>query len=249
VLVRGGGAKSDLAAFDSRRIAESIARLEVPVLTGLGHEIDRSVADQVAHTALKTPTMVADFLVRRVEAADREVAALAQRLTRGAVLTLSRDSAAVGEAHERVLRAAAVLDRERARLLEAARFLAGIGAQRLGRAGDRLARSASGLRAAAPRALERRRRMRRELAERLCRAGRAELRRVDERCAGLQRLLHQLAPERVLARGFSVTRTAAGALVTRPDQAPPGERLATRVAGGSIVSRVEVGGQTEIESA
>ena len=62
VLIRGGGSRTDLAAFDSRRIAEAIAGAPFPVLTGLGHEIDRSIADMTAPTAFKTPTTVAEFL-------------------------------------------------------------------------------------------------------------------------------------------------------------------------------------------
>ena len=65
-VVRGGGARNDLAAFDTEGIARAIANCPVPVLTGIGHEIDRSVADEVSHTALKTPTACAGWLVDRV---------------------------------------------------------------------------------------------------------------------------------------------------------------------------------------
>lgn len=64
-LVRGGGARTDLATFDREIVARAIAGLPVPVLTGIGHEVDRSVADEVAHRALKTPTACAAFLVAR----------------------------------------------------------------------------------------------------------------------------------------------------------------------------------------
>jgi exodeoxyribonuclease VII large subunit len=67
-LVRGGGARTDLAAFDAEGIARAIAGLAVPLVTGLGHEIDRAVADEVAHTSLKTPTACAAWLVDRVRA-------------------------------------------------------------------------------------------------------------------------------------------------------------------------------------
>ena len=63
VVIRGGGARNELATFDAETIARAIAAAPVPVLTGLGHEIDRSVADEVAHTSLKTPTACAAALV------------------------------------------------------------------------------------------------------------------------------------------------------------------------------------------
>ena len=68
VLIRGGGARSELATFDDEQIALAIATSPIPVFTGLGHEIDRSIADEVAHTALKTPTACAAALVERVSA-------------------------------------------------------------------------------------------------------------------------------------------------------------------------------------
>lgn len=65
-LVRGGGARSDLAAFDNELVARAIAHSPVPVLTGIGHETDDSVADAVAHTRFKTPTACAAGLVDHV---------------------------------------------------------------------------------------------------------------------------------------------------------------------------------------
>jgi exodeoxyribonuclease VII large subunit len=65
VLVRGGGAKLDLAAFDHLDVAVAVARCPLPVLAGVGHQTDETLLDLVAHTSLKTPTAVADFLVQR----------------------------------------------------------------------------------------------------------------------------------------------------------------------------------------
>jgi exodeoxyribonuclease VII large subunit len=67
-LVRGGGARTDLATFDGALVARQIATTEVPVITGIGHEVDSSVADEVAHTACKTPTACAAHLVGRARA-------------------------------------------------------------------------------------------------------------------------------------------------------------------------------------
>ncbi|HET9204125.1 MAG TPA: exodeoxyribonuclease VII large subunit [Acidimicrobiia bacterium] len=65
-VVRGGGAKLDLAAFDSERVGRAIGAMPVPVLTGIGHEVDRTVADEAAAISLKTPTAAAEFIVSRV---------------------------------------------------------------------------------------------------------------------------------------------------------------------------------------
>jgi exodeoxyribonuclease VII large subunit len=65
-LVRGGGSKLDLAAFDSEIVGRQIAAMPVPVVTGIGHETDRSIADEVAAVAEKTPTAAAGWLVARV---------------------------------------------------------------------------------------------------------------------------------------------------------------------------------------
>lgn len=82
-LVRGGGSRLDLAVFDHELVARTIAMSTVPVFTGIGHEIDTSVADVVAHTANKTPTACAESLiavaaaiVERGEAAWVDIAAI-----------------------------------------------------------------------------------------------------------------------------------------------------------------------------
>ena len=63
VLIRGGGSKLDLAAFDSQLLGEAVAELPLPLLTGIGHETDQTVVDLTAARALKTPTAVADLLL------------------------------------------------------------------------------------------------------------------------------------------------------------------------------------------
>ena len=62
IVIRGGGSQSDLAAFNGYRLTSHLAQFPLPVLTGIGHDKDQSVADLVAHTPLKTPTAVATFL-------------------------------------------------------------------------------------------------------------------------------------------------------------------------------------------
>ncbi|MCC7465641.1 MAG: exodeoxyribonuclease VII large subunit [Saprospiraceae bacterium] len=88
VMVRGGGARLDLMTFDSLELCRKAARMPLPLLTGIGHEVDESVLDMVAHTSLKTPTAVADFLVQHNLFFEGEVLEAAQTLEQVAVNTL-----------------------------------------------------------------------------------------------------------------------------------------------------------------
>lgn len=65
VIIRGGGSKLDLAWFDNFNIGAKISKSSLPVLTGIGHDIDSTVTDLMANVALKTPTAVADFLIEK----------------------------------------------------------------------------------------------------------------------------------------------------------------------------------------
>ena len=73
VIIRGGGSRSDMAWFDSFKIGRAVAHSTIPIFTGLGHEIDLSVTDLVAHTHQKTPTAVAQQLVELVREYVREL--------------------------------------------------------------------------------------------------------------------------------------------------------------------------------
>ncbi len=62
-ILRGGGSKIDLSYFDNYSIAKTIAESSIPVITGIGHEIDYSITDMVSHSQVKTPTALADFII------------------------------------------------------------------------------------------------------------------------------------------------------------------------------------------
>jgi exodeoxyribonuclease VII large subunit len=73
VIIRGGGSQSDLNCFNSYWLAYHICQFPLPVLTGIGHEQDETIADLVAHTRLKTPTAVAEFLIGIFRQADQKI--------------------------------------------------------------------------------------------------------------------------------------------------------------------------------
>lgn len=78
IIIRGGGAVSELSCFDSYNLAFNIANFPLPVITGIGHERDDTVADVVAHTKVKTPTAAAEFIISKVF----DAASILETLTR-----------------------------------------------------------------------------------------------------------------------------------------------------------------------
>jgi len=249
VLIRGGGSKTDLAAFDSRAIAEAIALAPFPVLTGLGHEIDRSIADLVAHTALKTPTKVAEFLVERVARLDDAVETLRRALRREALAPLARAREALGLAERGVSLARLRLAGAGAHVEEHARTLARLGRGALRAAVRRSDELRSRLVAAAPRGAGRAEQERRRRAERVWGAARGHLRAARATLQGMERLAAQLDPQRTLERGFSITRDAGGRLLRHPGEVTDGVLLISRLAGGLLHSRVQVGESGEAAAA
>ena len=68
VIIRGGGATSDLSGFDTLSLAENVANFPIPIITGIGHDRDESILDMVSHTRVKTPTAAATFLIDHLKA-------------------------------------------------------------------------------------------------------------------------------------------------------------------------------------
>ena len=81
IIIRGGGSTSDLSCFNSYRICSYVAQFPLPVITGIGHDKDVSVADMVAHSPLKTPTAVAAWLNERMATLEGKIEEAAQLLT------------------------------------------------------------------------------------------------------------------------------------------------------------------------
>lgn len=83
VIIRGGGATSDLSGFDTYDLAANCAQFPLPIITGIGHERDDTVLDMVAHTRVKTPTAAAEFLVANLVDAATTLDGLAHSLAMG----------------------------------------------------------------------------------------------------------------------------------------------------------------------
>ncbi|MDQ3782034.1 MAG: exodeoxyribonuclease VII large subunit [Actinomycetota bacterium] len=238
-LIRGGGAQTDLAVFDSEPVARAVATAPFPVITGIGHEIDDTVSDRVAARSTKTPTACAQLVVgmvrdfaERVAAADAGVRraaertglragsrldARAHRLRAVATARFGAHQVALHRAATRLGRAPLVtLPHQAGRVATVRKAVAVAATGRIDAAAGNVATLSSRLRLIAPRLV-------------------AEQRR---RVATLETLTKVHDPDRILARGWSVTR-AAGTLVRSPADVAAGDRLVTTTAGGDIDSVVE----------
>ncbi len=245
VLIRGGGSRTDLAAFDSRAVAEAVARCPLPVLTGLGHEIDQSIADRVSHAAFKTPTKVAEFLIERVAVAERSVdacqAALGQLAERG--LRRARRQL---KGTERLAQVARLRLETAARAVhDAGRTCGRISRRRLREARRATTELSRRLATSAPRLVGRQRSRPAQVSQRLVDVTSGRLREVEAMLRGVARVCSELAPERVLERGYSITRDQADKIVREPRQVEPGDLIVTTLASGALNSRVEEISQVE----
>ena len=150
-LVRGGGSATDLAAFDAEVLARTIATLDVAVVTGIGHEVDRAVADEVAHTAFKTPTACAVAIVGQVAAFADAVTDLQESIAQRAGASTARSTDLLDDLAQRTARSAtAVLDRRADRLDDKVKRLRRSPLATLDRQAERLAGITSNLRALDP---------------------------------------------------------------------------------------------------
>ncbi len=102
-IIRGGGSQSDMECFNSYALCSHIAQFPLPIITGIGHDKDTSVADLVAARALKTPTAVADYLVALADGVYSEAESLYERIGATAQHQLSAHSARLAQSSAKLL--------------------------------------------------------------------------------------------------------------------------------------------------
>ncbi|MGH9045585.1 MAG: exodeoxyribonuclease VII large subunit [Acidimicrobiales bacterium] len=223
VVVRGGGSKGDLVAFDSEEVARAIAGVQIPVWTGIGHSGDESVADVVANRAFPTPTACGHELVARAEAWwQQNVVGPSLQLARRSRVAL--DDGAGG------------LRTSRGRLSATARHQVRLHSERLDRRGESIAKGAA---SAVPREQARLS----ACSERIVVSTRRSIAGSEQRLASWKRLLGAFDVERQLERGYTLTLDGAGNIVRSARALGQGSLLVSRFADGtatSVVRQVDV---------
>jgi len=240
VVGRGGGSGEDLMAFNDERVVRRVARMRVPVVSAVGHEVDFSLTDLAADVRAATPSQAAELVVPETRARR----AAWQRA----------DSALSRAVLARILRFRAELERARARLSDP-RFTIAERQQELDELSQALRRRATqsvAERRATLEALTRRlytRHPRAVLAGaradlgplnvRLASAARRRLSRAEARLASAATRLDGLSPLTILGRGYAIATRADGRAIRSADEVRVGDEIALRLARGTLKTRVE----------
>ncbi len=216
VIIRGGGATSDLSGFDTYDLAASCAQFPLPIITGIGHERDDTVIDLVAHTRVKTPTAAAEFLVNHLRQTAEQLENYAYYIRQEVPARLSREKERLERCITRIpARVQMRLQREDFRRERLAKRMEMAWQSRLAREQYRL-----------------------ELSSRLSVALQARLLKEKHRLDLLEKSVEAASPDLLLKRGYSITLKD-GKAVTDASLLKPGDRVVTRVAKGQFSSEVQ----------
>lgn len=215
-IVRGGGATTDLNGFDDYELAYRVATFPLPIVVGIGHERDRTVLDEIAHTRMKTPTAVAAFFIDSLRTAWTEVWQMADWISRYSADRITGELRRLDAAqsmlpalvNSRIESARLRLDRELARIPALVDVRIGAARGKLDTIG-RMTELASD----------------------------ALLKRASAKLDSLAGLVDVLSPANTLRRGYSITRVNGKAL-TDASALKPGDVIETQLNSGSIRSGV-----------
>ena len=203
VIIRGGGATSDLIDYDSYYLAACIAQHPLPVITGIGHDRDQTVPDMVAHTSVKTPTAAAAFILEHQLAHLSLLQDLQQRIPQAAHSHLQQAQHRFGLlCHRLPTGATFMLQKELQRMERLSAFIP--------------------------------------------RFAQTSLVRETHRLELLEHRLKASDPNLLLKRGYSITLSPDGEIITDVSMIRPGERIVTRLQGGEVTSEVKLVSKNKI---
>ena len=223
VIIRGGGASSELQAFDDYTLASNVAQFPLPIIVGIGHERDVTVLDYVGNMRVKTPTAAAEWLISHGEEALERARTVAEAIFR--VATDRMAGARTQLAHLESTLAIAprgAMDRATSRLHRASAALGGVGARRISPEFMRLDQTLKAIATAGTNALHR------------------QAQRLDSSA----QLLSALSPEATLKRGYSLSLID-GKAVRDASTLTPGQTVTTLLAKGQFTSTVNETSSTQ----
>ena len=218
VIIRGGGATSDLSGFDTLCLAENVANFPLPIITGIGHERDESILDMVSHTRVKTPTAAASFLIDHLATVQRHLDDVRQQLV---TMVLGR------------------LDAERLRINKLGTQIPLLATEVLKHEEVRLGRMKVLVEQAVGMGLQKRESDLKQLRLQLKSTAESALQSQVSRLRELKLKVQQLDPERMLHYGYSITMKG-GRVVRDASALADGDELLTKLAKGNVTSIVKI---------
>lgn len=216
VIIRGGGATSDLSGFDTLALAENVANFPLPVITGIGHDRDESILDMVAHTRVKTPTAAAQLLIDNLVRTESMIDAARQSIVDSTQRRMQHDRVRVESLSARIpMMFSLVKTKEVARVDMLSRRIEAATQRRIATALMQIDNLQAKLQSA----------VNRQLVD-----ARHRLQLIEQR-------IEAVNPERLLQRGYSIT-TYNGRAVRNAMELPEGAVVETRVEKGKFTSVV-----------
>lgn len=216
VIIRGGGATSDLSGFDTLSLAENVANFPLPIIVGIGHNRDESVLDLVANMSVKTPTAAAAFLIDRLVAVAARVDAAATSLSK---YVTNR------------------IEQEKSRIKYLSTVLPSLYAAVKSRENMRISRMSDSLYVAVRQIVASEKARLDLMPQRLSGAWRQAVTGESHRLQMLEQRVAASDPKRMLARGYTLTLHD-GRAVTDLSSLKKGDMLTTLFAGGEVMSEV-----------
>lgn len=224
VIIRGGGATSDMSGFDSLLLAENVANFPIPIITGIGHDRDECILDMVSHTRVKTPTAAAAFLIDRLEQIALRIDDAADRITTYVQHRMEIENIRLSRAAERIPILFSLVKNKQENKLEA------LNQRMLHSIRRSLDHHDSDIRAISMRISP--------AITRLLEHRRHALDILEQRTKSLD-------PTLLLQRGYSITLVNGHALRS-PSAVKPGDLIVTRLADGTVKSIVNETKKTKI---
>ena len=216
VIIRGGGATSDLTGFDTYNLAASVAQFPLPVITGIGHERDDTVLDIVSHTRVKTPTAAAEFLIGQMQLAADELSDLSQRLNKGVNLLLYENKELLLRLQTRIP------TRAMQRVADGRLYLQNAKHRILQGAMTHVSRQRQAL----------------PLLPQLLQMAFSQVEKHRYQLMLLQQKVTDASPEKLLAKGYSIT-IKNGKVVKDARLLKPGDEITTRLKQGEVLSIIK----------
>ncbi|WP_321972778.1 exodeoxyribonuclease VII large subunit [Paratractidigestivibacter sp.] len=240
LLVRGGGSFEDLMCFNDEQVARAVAACPVPVVTGIGHEPDTSIADMVADRRCSTPTAAAESVAPAIDEVERQMVQRRARLGHAMTSLLERSVDSV-DALDRLAgnAMASILSSKRAAVeAYATRPCLTDPAAGLRSSASEIEQTAERLHAAVPRNLARLREGCEREAERLVDAAPRVLRKPESDVARLAATLDALSPLKVLGRGYAIARDDEGHVLKSASDTGVGDVIGVQLGKGSLRAQV-----------